>query len=70
MERKLLDFPEFDIEAAVALWFRLYPDGTASIYYALQSPLGNKASANLKPVQMPTDRQQQLVVDFAVLPLS
>lgn len=63
MERKRMD-PEIDIEAAVELWFRLFPDGTASINYALQSPLG-KPGAKLKPNQIPSNRQQQLVVDFA-----
>lgn len=58
-----MDFPEIDIETAVVLWFRLFPDGTASINYALQSPLGNRTSTNLKPVQMPTDRRE-LLVDF------
>lgn len=61
-----MDFPEIDIEAVVALWFQLFPHGTASINYALQSPLGNTTGANLEPVQIlsvSTDRQE-LVVDW------
>ncbi|XP_058125204.1 uncharacterized protein LOC131266624 [Anopheles coustani] len=57
-----MNFPEIDIEAVVELWFRMFPDGKASINYALQSPQVN-TGANLEPVQRPRGRQE-LVFDI------
>lgn len=51
-------YPAIDIAAALELWFRIFPDGKASINYALQSPHENTTDANLTPVQMPTDSQE------------
>lgn len=62
MEMNLMYYPTLDIEAIIDLWFRIFPDGKASINYALQSPHLNTTDANLNPVQMPTDNQE-LVLD-------